>query len=398
MVFKDYLSLSYYIINRILNTFHITIIFIFTIFSNNIQAHPSLLSSFEIDVYPNKVSIEVKVPVEELEKAVQFKILQENITSHKTVLIKYFLERIHLKGIDGKEWISSIEEEISISDTDVTKEGIDLLVKMNFIVSQDEVINTFIIESDLIQREVLNHQIVVYLRKDWESGVFSEEPKIIGTIRFARNSITVDRKDSSLWIGFLSTFKLGMRHIAEGYDHLLFLFMLLLPAPLMKINNSYEYKKQKDTFFYLFKIVSAFTVGHSLTLALGALQIINPPLPLIEVIIAISVLTSAINVIHPILYKIEFWIAGGFGLIHGLAFSSTVSEFGLHSTQLLLSILGFNLGIELIQFMIILFCLPFMYLMIKSNFYILFKIIIGVIGIILSLLWIYDRIKIISYF
>ncbi len=397
MLLKNKLNFSYYILNilvqnsvKLLIYLYLTILILFSI---SIDAHPSLLTSFELDVYPNKVSIELKVPLEELEKALQINISRENIASHKTILNKYFLERIHLKSVDGKEWNSSIEEEISISDTENTKEGIDLLAKINFTASQNEMISTFIIDSDLVQREVLDHQIVVYLRKDWESGVFSEDPKIIGTIRFANNSITIDRKDSSLWVGFLSTFKLGMRHIAEGYDHLLFLFMLLLPAPLIKINKSYEYKKAKDTFFYLFKIVSAFTVGHSLTLALGALQVISPPLPIIEVIIAISVLISVINVLHPILHKTEFWIAGGFGLIHGLAFSSTVSEFGLHSTQLILSILGFNLGIELIQFLIILVCIPLLFLIIKSNQYILFKNVAGIFGVILSVIWIIDRAK-----
>ena len=377
--------------NRVYSTFIKYIFFFSIIFNYSIFSHPSLLTSFEVDVYPNKVSIEIKVPLEELEKATQKQISIDNINSENEFLSGYFLDRIHLKNMDGKEWVASFENEFSISNTNNQADSIDLISRMNFTCAQNEFISNFIIDSDLVQREVLDHQIVIYLRRDWESGVFSDDPKIIGTIRFLKNSITVDRKGSSLIIGFLSTFKLGMIHIAEGYDHLLFLLMLLLPAPLIKINKSYEYKKAKDTFIYLFKIVSAFTIGHSLTLALGAIQIINPPLPIIEVIIAISVLISAINVVHPILFKTEFWIAGGFGLIHGLAFSSTVSEFGLHSTQLILSILGFNLGIELIQFLIILVCIPLLFLIIKSKQYILFKNLAGFFGIILSIIWIIDR-------
>ena len=111
-----------------------------------------------------------------------------------------------------------------------------------------------------------------------------------------------------------------------------------------------------------------------------------------EVFIAISVLVSAVQVIHPILIKVELWIAGSFGLIHGLAFSSTVSEFGVHSTQLILSILGFNLGIELIQFLVILVSIPIIFLIIKSSTYIIIKNICGIFGIILSSFWIYERI------
>ncbi len=202
--------------------------------------------------------------------------------------------------------------------------------------------------------------------------------------------------------------------------------MLLLPAPLLKKNHhnqettysmnpfpkenskifillknfikeniiqstdAVEYKKPKETIVYLLKIVTAFTIGHSLTLILGAIQIVKPPLALVEVIIALSIMITSVNVVHYFLYKVEIWIAGGFGLIHGLAFSSTVSEFGVHSTQLILSILGFNLGIELIQFLIILVSIPIVFYIIKSNTYIIFKNIIAILGVFLSAYWIYE--------
>ncbi len=393
-----------------------------------IKAHSTLITSFEVDIYPNKVLLEIKVPLEELQKAVSQVDFKESTTSNKSLLKQYFLDHINLKDISNLEWGVSSDQDISYLET-VDSNGIKILqTSIAFSPPQNEVGTSFILYSDLVQREVLDHHIVIYLRKDWESGIFSNDPKMIGNIRFLSNSIRVERKDKSLWTGFKSTFLLGVKHIIEGYDHLLFLAMLLLPAPLLKKNHhnqettysmnpfpkenskifillknfikentiqsveAVEYKKPKETIVYLLKIVTAFTIGHSLTLILGAIQIVKPPLALVEVIIALSIMITSVNVVHYFLYKVEIWIAGGFGLIHGLAFSSTVSEFGVHSTQLILSILGFNLGIELIQFLIILVSIPIVFYIIKSNTYIIFKNIIAILGVFLSAYWILERI------
>jgi hypothetical protein len=371
------------------------IVFIyFFLYSFHINAHPTLITSFEVDIYSNKIQIEIKTPIEELESAIQTKLSIENLDQTTTFLTHYFLDHIQIKNQDGTEWKRSLSEgDLSFKILEDQNGSKNIQTFIIYHSPQHKSERIFTIYSDLVQREVLDHQIIIYLRKDWELGIFSDNPKLIGTIRFLSNTFLIDRNESGLWTGFKNTFLLGMRHIAEGYDHLLFLFMLILPAPLSKKKDTkYEYKKPKATGIYLVQVVSAFTIGHSLTLILGAIQIINPPLAIVEVFIAISVLVSAVQVIHPILIKVELWIAGSFGLIHGLAFSSTVSEFGVHSTQLILSILGFNLGIELIQFLVILVSIPIIFLIIKSSTYIIVKNICGIFGIILSSFWIYERI------
>ena len=358
--------------------------------SFELRPHPTLNSSFEVDIYSNYVSLDIKVPIEELKSAIGDKNIENKIILHP-----YILDRIRIKNNEGSIWKSSLEDEILFIDNEKKGEPNDLQFSMKFFPDDGEKIRSFIIQSDFIQREILDHQILIYVRKDWESGIFSDNPGLVGTIRFLNNSVSIDRTRSSLWIGFLSTFELGIRHILEGYDHLLFLCMLLLPAPLIYNKNIYSYKNKKDTLLYLIKIVSSFTIGHSLTLILGTLKLISPSMPLVELIIAVSVFVSAIHVVLPLFFDKEYWIAGGFGLIHGLAFSETISEFGLHSTALLLSILGFNLGIELIQLVLIIFFIPLLFVVIKINIYIYFKNILGIIGIILSFIWIYTRFKLV---
>ena len=142
-----------------------------------------------------------------------------------------------------------------------------------------------------------------------------------------------------------------MRHIAEGTDHLLFLLVLLLPAPLLLTKGrrwggfggvGYSLRR-------LLLIVTAFTLGHSFTLLLGALGWVRLPSQPVEVLIAVSILVSAGHAVRPLFPGREAWVAAGFGLVHGLAFASTLANLHLEAGPMALSILGFNLGIELMQ-------------------------------------------------
>jgi hypothetical protein len=104
-------------------------------------------------------------------------------------------------------------------------------------------------------------------------------------------------------------------------------------------------------------ITGAFTLGHSITLALGALGL---PVPqhAVEALIAVSILVAATHAVRPVFPGREALIAGGFGLVHGMAFSATLSDLDLSGGQLALSLLGFNLGIELMQLAIVALVLP----------------------------------------
>ena len=115
----------------------------------------------------------------------------------------------------------------------------------------------------------------------------------------------------------LDIFRRGMRHIAEGTDHLLFLLALLLPAPLMAVGAHWTgFAEVRTSFLRILGIVTAFSIGHSLTLALAAWGLIRVPSRPIEVLIAFSILISAIHAFRPIFPGREARIAAFFGLIH----------------------------------------------------------------------------------
>jgi hypothetical protein len=159
--------------------------------------------------------------------------------------------------------------------------------------------------------------------------------------------------------GFASIFRLGMRHIAEGTDHLLFLLALLLPAPLLALGSRWAgFAGARQSLLKILKVVTAFTIGHSITLALAALGLVRVPSRPIEVLIALSILVSAVHALRPLFPGREALIAAFFGLIHGLAFAATLGELGLGRWERVAGILAFNLGIETMQLIVVAAIMP----------------------------------------
>jgi HupE/UreJ protein len=142
-------------------------------------------------------------------------------------------------------------------------------------------------------------------------------------------------------LAVLRTFiPIGVHHILIGPDHILFLIgLLLLGGPWMA----------------LVKIVTAFTLGHSLTLSLAALGIVTPPARIIEPAIALSIIfVGADNLMRGSGRDVRAWVALAFGLVHGFGFANVLREFGLPAEALGWSLFSFNFGVEIGQLAIVL--------------------------------------------
>jgi hypothetical protein len=212
--------------------------------------------------------------------------------------------------------------------------------------------------------------VLVTIRTDWRTSTFADAPQLVGVLRGSDQSVRIDRRDGNWWHGFGSVFNLGMRHIAEGTDHLLFLLVLLFPAPLLVRNAKWVgYSKLRPCLLQIGKIVTAFTVGHSVTLAAGAMDIVHVPSRPIEVLIAVSILASAAHALRPLFPGREAVIAGCFGLVHGLAFATTLAGLGLGRWDRVASIFGFNLGIEAMQLVVVAVALPSLILLSRTRLY-----------------------------
>ncbi len=166
-------------------------------------------------------------------------------------------------------------------------------------------------------------------------------------------------KDMSLFSQFSDYVREGVWHIWIGFDHILFLLSLLLPAVLVWRKPRWEAAGSfKQSFWEVAKIVTAFTVAHSITLSLATLGLVSLPTRWVESAIAASVVLAALNNVWPVFQGRRWLVAFCFGLIHGFGFASVLGDLGLPQGALLLALVGFNVGVECGQLAIVAVFLP----------------------------------------
>ncbi|MEH7504238.1 HupE/UreJ family protein [Neobacillus drentensis] len=184
----------------------------------------------------------------------------------------------------------------------------------------------------------------------------------------------VQNSSASPWFSF---FKLGMLHILTGYDHLLFLFALLL---------------RKQTVKQYISIVTSFTLAHSITLTLAVLGWVTLPSRFVEATIAFSICYIALENILRKEIKHRWGITFVFGLIHGLGFASILKEMSIPKSHLAVALINFNLGIEAVQLVIVLLLVPLLTYLFKLKISRKIVQIGSFIILILGAIWLVERI------
>ena len=155
----------------------------------------------------------------------------------------------------------------------------------------------------------------------------------------------------------------GVFHIWTGFDHVLFLLSLLLPAVLVRRDGRWAAADSLRVATQdVVKVVTAFTLAHSITLTLAACSIVELPSRWVESAIALSVVLAALNNLYPIVASGRWIAAFGFGLLHGFGFAGALHDLGLPAGSLALSLAGFNLGVEAGQLAVVLVFLPLAFL------------------------------------
>ena len=179
--------------------------------------------------------------------------------------------------------------------------------------------------------------------------------------------------ETSHWRQFLDYAQEGVWHIWIGFDHILFLLSLLLPAVLIwqpkPIAKWFAAARFKDAFFDVLRIVTAFTVAHSITLSLATLGYVTLPSRVVESAIAASVVLAALNNVFPMFQRRRWAVAFAFGLIHGFGFASVLADLGLPQEALALALVGFNIGVECGQLAVVAVFLPLTFVMRRTKFY-----------------------------
>lgn len=194
-----------------------------------------------------------------------------------------------------------------------------------------------------------------------ESAIFSDEAREHG---FGRDGAP------SAWSGFRDYVFEGVRHIAIGADHVLFLVSLLLPSVIRREGGRWiPVESLRVAARDVAWIVTAFTAAHSLTLALATQGLVVVPSRWVESAIAASVALAALHNLVPIFEGARSRMAFGFGLIHGLGFAGVLGSLGLTEHGIGIPLLGFNLGVELGQLAGVLVFLPVAFLLRETSTY-----------------------------
>lgn len=354
-------------------------------------SHPSPTSAVELRMRPSAIDAELTLPVIELklgwDKPFPLNDATTVVRDYGPALREYIRAHVRPVAPDGRAWTVAVGKL-----TPVLEAVQDVKVDLTMTPPLGAPVDKLTFRYDVIFDHLITHQAIVTLTGDWRSGVLGDKPILLGTMRDTNASLEIDRSGGSWAKGFAAVFRMGARHIAEGTDHLLFLLALLLPAPLLATGGRWGgYAGGREAFRRILKVVTAFTVGHSLTLVLGALGLVHVPQAPIEALIALSIFVSAIHASTPIFRGREMLIAGGFGLVHGLSFAAVLGGFGFDPLTLVSSILGFNLGIEAFQLLVIAVTMPWLVLLARTRVYPAFQAIGATLTGIAAAAWFFER-------
>lgn len=237
------------------------------------------------------------------------------------------------------------------------------------------------------------HRGLLVIEHFWRANLFENESYVSLIFDSDDRAQRLDLTKYSIWTGFAGVVNLGVKHIFEGIDHILFLVALILPAVLFREEKTWHAVPAfKPALINVVKVVTLFTIAHSITLSVASLGWISLPSWIVESIIAASIAIAALDNLFPVFGKRMWLVVFGFGLFHGFGFASVLDDLGILGEHKLLTLFGFNLGVELGQVVIICLIFPVLYLLRKMSFYNPVFLRLGSVGlIIMAVIWFAER-------
>ena len=361
-----------------------------------VLAHDVPPSIVMLDIGRTAIDVELQLPLSELGAALALPLVSSPATvvsQYGPRIEQYVAERFQIHSRDGRAYRLHIESLGTKATTNANWSSNDWLVVHGELEAPSGVsTEVFALDYEVILQRVVTHQALIYVRRDIRNGLVGDKPMLISTAGFGNTHIAVDGSDGSWWQGLRRLFSLGMRHIAEGPDHLLFLLALLLPSPLIARAGRWQTGKRIGASIRtIVSVVSGFTLGHSISLALASAGWVAVPTRLVEVLIAVSILFSCAHAWRPLFAGREAWIASAFGLVHGLAFAEVLAGLDFDATTLMLSLVGFNLGIEAMQLLVIAAMLPLMLLLSTIKAYTSLRVAAAVFAALCAVGWVLER-------
>ncbi len=229
--------------------------------------------------------------------------------------------------------------------------------------------NTVFLTQDMMTSDRLHRSlIVVEYNRSAEQSFGPENVALVFSPEIQEHELDLSNPPAVLqWKEFLWQ---GILHIAIGLDHVIFIILLLLTTVLRPFQGSWEPQPGfKSAFWKTLKIVTLFTIAHSITLSLAALELVALNTALVETIIALSIVALAINNMYPKYGAHTGILIFTFGLFHGLGFASVMGNMQFRTVLIERILVMFNLGVEIGQLTIVLLLFPLFFLIRKSARY-----------------------------
>jgi HupE / UreJ protein len=215
--------------------------------------------------------------------------------------------------------------------------------------------------SDDLPRLALDFRAFFAVDPRHEAIVTVHEPNATGDATVVRAVDPILRVHAGEQVGLTAWIAAGMEHIWEGRDHVCFVLALLLVVMLVRPQGQWTTRPPLATLRHTATIITAFTLAHSLSLIAASLGWVRLPSRLVESLIAFSILYTTLENIAKPDVRWRFVLTFGFGLIHGLGFAS-VLQVMLPPDHVIAPLLGFNLGVEFGQLVIVVIALPLAWL------------------------------------
>ncbi len=370
-------------------------------------AHTGLNTILYVDVSRSAVSGRIEAPIPDLAAVLDIALddaedagesVLPELEARQDEIHAYFDEHFTV-GADGETWpLAFGDVELFFPEEDAIEESDNYLV-IPFeadvtAATGSEVPRQFDIDFDPFVDEMGDRYSEVLIANDWAAGVYDNGWDVLQTLNADTRSTNVDLGEPDWFNNFLSSGKLGLNHIQTGPDHVLFVLVLLLPSVLVFAGSSWAPTAGfLSSLWRVLKIVTMFTIAHSITFTLAGLGVL--PLPsskIVESIIALSIAAAAIHNIRPIFPNREWLLAFAFGLFHGMGFASLVEGLDVSRGTQLVSLFGRNVGIEVGQAIVVLLLFPGLFLLRRTRFYRPFFVVVSILMAIISLAWMIERI------
>ncbi|MEL7158818.1 MAG: HupE/UreJ family protein, partial [Actinomycetota bacterium] len=310
--------------------------------SSPASAHTGEQSYLYLDVTSTTVGGRIEVPVIDLNEAFGLDLEGSDeevlaiLDANEASLLAYFDEHFDI-GADGQDWSIDIAgAELFFSDLEEISDNY-IVYPFTVDVPTSPVPRQFDVRFDPFIDEIEGRDALLLIGNDWQNGVIENGDDWIAAFDAGTRTQSVDLGSPNGLKNVLSSVKLGVNHIRTGPDHILFVLVLLLPSVLVFTSRWEPARSFGSSLWRVLKIVTMFTVAHSITFTLAGLEILPLPSPrIVESIIALSIAAAALHNIRPIAANKEWLISFAFGLFHGMGFASLVSGLDVdRSTQLL---------------------------------------------------------------